>query len=230
MCSDKRKGAALAQVFPPAADTALRFCFAGAVLLVLGLLLGGSDYSRSSYANQVGWVQSQPVPFSHGHHVGDDGIDCRYCHTSVEEGPHAGLPPTHTCMTCHSQIWTGAEVLAPVRDSAATGEPIRWRRVSQLPDYVYFNHSIHVDRGVACVECHGRVDEMPLMQRAKPFQMQFCLECHRDPASRLRPRELVTRMEPLGWSEKEKRQYGLRVMARHDIDPEMLDNCGVCHR
>lgn len=198
--------------------------------MLAGLLIGAWDYAESSYATQVGMVQSQLVPFSHKHHVGDDGIDCRYCHTSVEAGPHAGLPPTHTCMTCHSQIWTGADPLEPVRQSLQSGSPIRWRRVAQLPDYVYFNHSIHLNRGVACVECHGRIDQMPLTWRAKPFQMEFCLDCHRDPAPHLRPRELVTRMEPLGWSEKQKRSYGRRVMARHRIDPKLLDNCGLCHR
>jgi formate-dependent nitrite reductase cytochrome c552 subunit len=133
-------------------------------------------------------------------------------------------------MSCHSQLWTGAGVLEPVRRSFASGQPIRWQRVAQLPDYVQFDHSIHVDRGVACVECHGRIDKMPLTRRAKPFQMQFCLECHRDPAPHLRPAELVTRMEPLGWSEEKKRAYGERVMRAHRVDPKTLDNCGICHR
>lgn len=175
-------------------------------------------------------MQDQPVPFSHKHHVADDGIDCRYCHTSVEVSQHAGLPPTHTCMTCHSQLWTGAGVLEPVRKSLLTGKPIHWQRVAQLPDYVQFDHSIHIDRGVACVECHGRIDRMPLTWRAKPFQMQFCLNCHRDPAPHLRPPELVTRMEPLGWSEERRRAYGERVMRAHRIDPKTLDNCEICHR
>ncbi|WP_205452145.1 cytochrome c3 family protein [Sphingobium estronivorans] len=199
-------------------------------LFVLGLALGGRDYARSSYQSQVGWVQDQPVPFSHKHHVGDEGIDCRYCHTSVEDSEHAGLPPTHTCMTCHSQLWTGAKVLEPVRQSLLTGRPIRWQRVAQLPDYVQFNHSIHVNRGVACIECHGRIDQMPLTWRARPFQMQFCLDCHRDPAPHLRPRQWVTRMAPPDWSEAQKRAYGERVMQAHRIDPKTLDNCEICHR
>lgn len=197
---------------------------------MFGLALGGWDYAKSSYQSQVGWVQDQPVPFSHKHHVGDDGIDCRYCHTSVEESPRAGLPPTHTCMTCHSQLWTGARVLDPVRQSLVTGEPIRWQRVAQLPDYVQFDHSIHIDRGVACVECHGRIDRMPLTWRAKPFQMQFCLACHRDPAPHLRPPELVTQMGLLGWDEARKRAYGEQVMRAHRIDPKTLDSCEICHR
>ena len=201
-----------------------------AALLLAALLLGAWDYSSSSYVTGVGMVQSQVVPFSHQHHVQDANIDCRYCHTSVEDGPVAGLPPTHTCMTCHSQLWTGAEPLAPVRASLASGRPIRWRRVALLPDYVAFDHSIHIDRGVGCVECHGRVDKMPLTWRARPFQMQFCLDCHRDPAPRLRPHTLVTQMAPLGWNDAQRRHYGEQVMARHRIDPTKLDDCGVCHR
>jgi hypothetical protein len=198
--------------------------------VLVGFGLGAFDYADSAYVTQVGWVAHQQVPFSHKHHVADAGIDCRYCHTGVETSPDAGLPPTHTCMTCHSQLWKEADVLAPVRESLATGQPIRWQRVAQLPDYVYFDHSIHVARGVACVECHGRVDTMPLLQRAEPFQMQFCLDCHRDPSDRLRPPELLTQMEPLRWSEEDRRRYGRKVMAEHHIDPKVLDNCGICHR
>ena len=218
------------QIFSPAADTALRF---GAVALILCLIaapLGAWEYLQSTYETQVGWVQDQPVPFSHAHHVGDDGIDCRYCHTSVETSARANLPPTHTCMTCHSQIWTGAPVLEPVRQSMATGEPIHWQRVAQLPDYVYFDHSIHIDRGVACRDCHGDVTDMPLMRRAKPFTMEFCLDCHRDPAPALGPAELVTRPEPVEWSEEQKRAYGKNVMHALGIEVGELDNCGVCHR
>jgi hypothetical protein len=204
--------------------------FASAALVLFGLTVSTFAYPESTYVTEVGWVQDQPVPFSHKHHVADDGIDCRYCHTGVETSADAGLPPTHTCMTCHSQLWTEAGVLAPVRKSMETGTPIRWNRVAQLPDFVYFDHSIHVARGVGCVECHGRVDEMPLTMRAKPFQMQFCLDCHRDPATRLRPPELETQMAPLGWSEARKRTFGEAVMKKHHIDPKVLDNCGVCHR
>ncbi|MEW9857085.1 cytochrome c3 family protein [Novosphingobium sp. M1R2S20] len=218
------------QIFPPAADTAVRFAVLVLVIAMVGLPLGAWEYLQSTYETQVGWVQDQPVPFSHAHHVGDDGIDCRYCHTSVETSARANLPPTHVCMTCHSQIWTGAPVLEPVRLSMATGEPIRWRRVAQLPDYVYFNHSIHIDRGVACRECHGDVTDMPLMRRAKPFTMQFCLDCHRDPAPALGPRELVTHPQGLGWTEAQKRAHGERVMRKLGIKPDELDNCGVCHR
>lgn len=220
------------QIFTASADTRLRV----AVLLVaLGLLaavlfIGG--YMESSYATLVGWVRGQPVPFSHEHHVGGLGIDCRYCHTTVEVSAQAGLPSTRICMTCHSQLWTGAPMLAPVRESLASGQPLAWRRVARLPDYVYFNHAIHVSRGVPCATCHGRVDRMPLMARAQPFQMQWCLSCHRDPAAQLRPPAEITRMDWSGWDRNaaSHAEYGARMMRAHGIEPAKLDDCNVCHR
>ena len=220
----------MAQIFSPAADTWLRLSLLIAAVVVLGGLLVAAGYVDSSSVTQTGWVQDQPVPFSHEHHAGALGIDCRYCHSHVEEAASAGLPATQVCMTCHSQIWTGAEMLAPVRESYATGRPIHWNRVAQLPDYVYFNHSIHIHRGVACVECHGRIDTMPLTWRAKPFQMQFCLDCHRDPAPHLRPPDQVTRMDWSEWSVEEARRYGRAAMRRYHIDAAKLDNCEICHR
>ncbi|MCH8686716.1 cytochrome c3 family protein [Pedomonas mirosovicensis] len=184
----------------------------------------------STYSTGVNWVISQPVPFSHKHHAGELGIDCRYCHTSVETSARAGLPATHICMTCHSQIWTDAPALAPVRESFATGKPIAWNRVAQLPDFVFFNHSIHVNRGVPCVTCHGRVDQMPLTSQAKPFQMQWCLSCHRNPAPHLRPPAMVTRMDWSGWTDEMSKRFGAQAMQAHAIDPKLLDNCGICHR
>ncbi|PEQ13655.1 cytochrome C [Novosphingobium sp. PC22D] len=218
------------QIFSPSADTWFRAGLAAFAVLVAALALVGGGYARSEYLTQVGWTRDQQVPFSHKHHVGDLGIDCRYCHTSVETATRAGLPPTHTCMTCHSQVWTGAPMLAPVRKSLATGEPLHWRRVAQLPDYVYFDHSIHVDRGVACVECHGRVDRMPLTWRAKAFEMKFCLDCHRDPAPHLRPPEQVTRMDWSDWSEDRAEAFGMAAMRRFHVEPARLDSCEICHR
>src|SRR4051794_14649679 len=171
----------MAQIFHRSTNTIARVSIFAAVFLVGGLLWAALEMSRSPYVTYAGVARMQPVPFSHEHHVGGLGIDCRYCHTSVETSAMAGLPPTHVCMTCHSQIWTGAPVLEPVRQSLATGRPIPWQRVARVPDYVYFNHSIHIDRGVPCVTCHGRVDQMPLMARAQPFQMGWCLDCHRNP-------------------------------------------------
>lgn len=218
------------QIFSPSADTWLRAGLLGAALAVLAAALIAAGYVDSGYATQVGWFRDQTVPFSHKHHAGELGIDCRYCHASVETSANAGLPPTRTCMTCHSQVWTGAPMLAPVRQSLATGKPLRWHRVAQLPDYVYFDHSIHVQRGVACVECHGRVDRMPLTYRAKAFQMQFCLDCHRDPAPHLRPVDQVTRMDWRGWTQARAERFGGAAMLRYHIDPARLDNCGICHR
>lgn len=221
----------MGQIFTATADTRLRaVTLATALAVVVASLVGGGFFS-SSWATRTGFVRPQPVPFSHKHHVGGLGLDCRYCHTGVEVSARAGLPPTETCMTCHSQVWTGAPILEPVRRSLAGGEPLRWNRVARVPDYVFFNHSIHVSRGVPCVTCHGRVDQMPLMARAEPFQMQWCLACHRDPAPNLRPPEQVTRMDWTGWERSDAhRDFGrLMVQALH-IEPGKLDNCNICHR
>ena len=220
----------MAQIFTRSADTWLRFSVLSVVALVIGIVLTAAGVVSSTYRTQVGWVQDQPVPFSHEHHVGGLGIDCRYCHTGVEVSARAGLPPTHTCMTCHSQLWTGAPVLEPVRQSLATGTPLHWNRVAQLPDYVYFNHSIHVSRGVPCATCHGRMDQMPLAKRAEPFQMQWCLDCHRDPAPNLRPVDQVTNPDPPHWSERQKRLFGNAVIRQKHIDLGRMDNCELCHR
>ena len=218
----------MAQVFGPRANGITRLVGAGvavalAVVVVLSLVL-----PRSSWTTLVGRVRAQPVPFSHEHHVSGLGLDCRYCHTGVETSAFAGIPPTETCMTCHSQIWTEAEVLAPVRESYATGERLRWTRVNDLPDYTFFNHAAHVNNGVPCVECHGRVDGMALTWRAERLQMQWCLDCHRDPARRLRPLDAVTAME---WRpEDDPAALAARLMEAYDIHPDKLDDCYVCHR
>jgi len=142
-------------------------------------------WPRTDYARHVRWPLDQPVPFSHEHHVAGLGLDCRFCHSGVEVSANAGLPPTTTCMTCHSQIWTNAELLAPVRLSLANGTPLAWHRVTDLPDYVYFNHSIHIAKGIGCSSCHGEIDRMPLTYKAKSLTMQFCLDCHRNPPPNL---------------------------------------------
>ncbi|MDW6023543.1 cytochrome c3 family protein [Mesorhizobium sp. BAC0120] len=220
------------QIFTASADTRLRTALLVFVLVLCGSVLFVGGYMDSSYATLVGWVRDQPVPFSHEHHVGGLGIDCRYCHTTVEVSARAGFPATHICMTCHSELWTGAPMLAPIRESLASDRPIVWQRVSKLPDYVYFNHSIHIARGVPCVACHGRVDEMPLMARAQPFQMRFCLDCHRNPAPRLRPPDQVTRMDWSDWDNhpEEHKLYGELMVKAYGIQPSKLDNCNICHR
>jgi hypothetical protein len=218
----------MAQVFPPSADTWLRIFLVLLILVIAAAILIGAGYVRSDYITGAGWVMAQPVPFSHKHHVSELGIDCRYCHTTVETSAEAGYPPTHTCMTCHSQVWTGAPMLEPVRQSLATNTPLRWTRVAKLPDYVYFRHDIHIHAGVGCVTCHERIDAMPLTARGHPFEMQWCLSCHRDPAPRLRPGEFITDMD---WTTNEdRRQLGEKLMAAHDINPKNLTNCYVCHR
>jgi hypothetical protein len=220
------------QIFTASADTRLRVAVLLLLLFALSLLLLIGGYMESSYVTHVGWVRDQPIPFSHQHHVGDLGIDCRYCHTTVETSARAGFPSTHTCMTCHSQIWTGAPMLAPLRESLASGRPIAWQRVAKLPDYVYFNHAIHVARGVPCVTCHGRVDRMPLMFRAQALQMRWCLSCHRDPAPHLRPPAEVTRMDWSDWDNHPERHegYGARMAKDFGIPGRKLDDCHICHR
>ncbi|OHV81031.1 cytochrome c3 family protein [Ensifer sp. LCM 4579] len=222
----------MSQIFTASADTRLRTVLLAIffALIAGGLFAGG--YMDSSYATLVGWVQNQPVPFSHEHHVGGLGIDCRYCHTTVETSKHAGLPATHICMTCHSQLWTGAPMLAPVRESLASGKPIAWQRVARLPDYVYFDHAIHIARGVPCVSCHGRVDKMPLMARAVALQMQFCLGCHRNPAAALHPPDQVTRMDWSDWNKHPEthKLYGQLMVKTYGIEPAKLDDCNICHR
>ena len=220
----------MAQIFRPSADTWLRLVVLVVALLAVGGTLAAAGYADSAYQTRVGWVRSQPVPFSHAHHVGGLGIDCRYCHLTVETSAQAGLPPTHVCMTCHSQEWTRAPVLAPVRASWATGRPLQWNRVAKLPDYVYFNHAIHVARGVGCVTCHGRVDEMPLMARARPFEMRFCTNCHRNPLPQLRPASRVTDPGPVGWTVDEQRRFAQAQARRFHLDGQRLVQCDICHR
>lgn len=171
----------MAQLFHPAMNTVARVSIFGAGLLAVagvGLLL---VLVRSPYATEVGVVREQPVPFSHEHHVGDIGLDCRYCHTSVEQSAFAGIPATSVCMNCHSQLFADSPILEPVRESYRSGAPLEWTRVHDLPDFVYFNHSMHIHKGVACVTCHGKVNEMPLMGREHSLHMQWCLDCHRNP-------------------------------------------------
>ncbi|EJW12534.1 putative molybdopterin oxidoreductase subunit protein [Rhodovulum sp. PH10] len=216
------------QIFRKGADTTAR------VLLVLGALtpLAGVGFAyafhRASYTTGDARTPRQPVPFSHAHHVGGLGLDCRYCHTSVEKSRFAGMPPTETCMTCHSQIWTNAAMLAPVRESLARDEPLRWTRVYDLPGYVYFDHSSHVNNGVGCTTCHGRIDRMPLTRQAAPLTMAWCIDCHRDPTKALRPKNAIF---DLGWTPpKDQDEQGARLAVRYHIRLRHLTDCSTCHR
>src|SRR5262245_61475212 len=183
------------QIFHPSTNTIARVSIFGALFLVGGLLWVLLLYQRSSYVTFRGVPTVQPVPFSHQHHVGGVGLDCRYCHTSVEKSAFAGIPPTQTCMGCHARLWSDAPVLAPVRDSWAKGESLRWTRVHNLADFAFFDHSVHVAKGVACVTCHGRVDQMPLMYKQNTLQMEWCLDCHRHPEESLSPKESLFKMD-----------------------------------
>jgi hypothetical protein len=216
----------MAQIFHPSTNTISRVSIFGAVFILAALLWLLAAISRSSYVTQAGIVREQPVPFSHKHHVSGLGIDCRYCHTSVEESSFAGIPPTKTCMNCHSQIWAGAPMLEPVRESFRSERAIPWMRVHDLPDFAYFNHSIHLHKGIGCVTCHGRVDQMPLMWREHSLDMEWCLECHRQPEQFVRPRQYVFSMD---WEASED-QLGLGRQLVQDYHIAKLTSCSVCHR
>jgi len=218
----------MAQVFSRSAN------WASKASILVGLVLVGSilgivlNINRIYFVNQVNVAIDQPVPFSHKHHVTGMGIDCRYCHTTVEESAFAGVPPTETCMTCHSQIWTEAPILEPVRASFRDGVPIEWNRVHDLPDFTYFNHSIHVNQGIGCQSCHGPVDQMPLMWKAESLNMEWCLDCHRDPAQYIRPRDQVFNMNYQYPADQES--LGAQLVAEYGVQTSQLTNCSICHR
>jgi hypothetical protein len=210
------------QIFPKRSNVIARVTLFGGILLVAGGAWAADEVYRSSIVTNRDVEVEQPVPFSHQHHVQGLGLDCRYCHQGVERSAMAGMPPTETCMTCHSQLYADAPVLAPVRQSQATGVPIAWQRVTRLPDYVYFNHAAHVSRGVSCETCHGRVDEMPLTRKVHAFHMQFCLDCHQHPQDHLRAQADVFRMGGPAASP-------VPALAA-ELDPHRLTNCSTCHR
>jgi len=224
------------QLFHPAMNTIARMTILGTVVLatVAGALAWNIE--KSPYITRQGEVRPQPIAFSHRHHVGGLGIDCRYCHSSVEDSPFAGMPATKVCMTCHSQIWTNAQMLQPVRDSWRDDKPIVWTRVHNLPGFVYFDHSIHVNKGVGCATCHGEVDEMPLMWKHASLQMEWCLDCHRDPASVLRPRSEVFNLhydpgKDPAHPGATQQSVGRELMEHYHLQPkQLLQNCSTCHR
>jgi len=197
---------------------------------------------RSPYVTYAGVVRPQPAPFSHQHHVAALGLDCRYCHTSVETSSFAGIPPTKTCMNCHSQIWTSAPLLEPVRESYRSGRSLVWNRVNDLPDFVYFDHSIHINKGVGCNTCHGPVDRMPLMFNYASLQMEWCIECHRAPEKNLRPREQVfnmryqqpTRDLPVvvdGTAYTDQLSLGKALVEKYHLRSVLdITSCSTCHR
>jgi hypothetical protein len=219
----------MSQIFPRSANALARSSLFGVLSLVLFLGWLVFTLMRSSWATKQDEFVEQPIQFSHAHHVGGMGIDCRYCHTSVEKSSFAGIPPTKTCMNCHSQIWAGAPILEPVRASFRNNTPLSWTRVHDLPDFVYFNHSIHVKQGVGCATCHGPVDKMPLVYQSAPLTMSWCLDCHRNPDKYVRPREEVFNMT---WQRPaDDPDLGARLVRDYKIaSVEQLTSCSTCHR
>jgi len=216
----------MSQVFSPASNVLAKVSLVAVALAVGGGLFLLDRLFRSPYTTQQKLAREQPVQFSHKHHAGQLGIDCRYCHTSVEISASAGIPPTQTCMNCHSQIWTQSPTLEPVRASWRTNESIQWTKVYDLPDYVYFNHSVHIAKGVGCVSCHGRVDEMNLVYQQPTLHMQWCLDCHLNPAPNLRPRSEIFNM---AWQPPaDQPNLGADLMAAHDVHGRI--DCTACHR
>lgn len=214
-------------LFHPYADTVARSVLIAIVIVPFVAIGIGYWLNASAYETERTLTIDQPVPFSHQHHVGGLGLDCRYCHTGVETSAIAGIPPTHTCMTCHSQLYTQTAMLAPVRESLADDRPIHWNKVNRLPDYVYFDHSIHIAKGIGCSTCHGDVATMPLLRQTAPLTMGWCLDCHRNPASNLRP--AVDVFDPHWRSPTDRRNEGA-LLAHQSLDNKHLTDCSVCHR
>jgi Cytochrome c7 and related cytochrome c len=216
----------MAQIFHPSTNTISRVTIFGGVFILALISFGLYKLGESSYYTEVGVPRVQPVPFSHRHHVSELGIDCRYCHTSVENSSFAGLPPTATCMTCHSQIWVNSAMLEPVRASYRDNVSISWIRVNSLPQFVYFNHSIHINKGIGCTTCHGPVGQMTLTWRANTLYMRWCLDCHRHPEQYVRPRKdifSVSYHPPANQLE-----LGRRLVKEYKI--KSLTDCYTCHR
>lgn len=216
------------QIFHRSANLIARVSIIGVVLLIGALGWALYAIELSPYYTNVGEAPPQPVPFSHRHHVGELGLDCRYCHTSVENSSFAGIPPTQTCMTCHSQIWTNAAMLEPVRSSYRTGKSIEWTRVNALPDFVYFDHSIHISKGIGCTTCHGPIATMTMTYKAGTLYMEWCLNCHRQPEKFVRPRSEVFNPNYVPPSGREQLQLGKKLVADYKI--HSLQNCSTCHR
>lgn len=217
----------MAQIFHASSNSVAKISIASALLVLGGIVWAAYSLNAGSFTTRVRVARDQPIPFSHKHHVGDDGIDCRYCHTSVETSAFAGLPPTETCMSCHSQLWTNAEMLEPVRSSYRTDKSIEWTRVHDLPDFVYFNHSIHVNKGIGCSTCHGRVDQMPLMYQVNTLYMQWCVDCHRHPERQVRPRDQVFNIA-YETPAPNQDEIGPKLVSLYKI--QSLTDCVTCHR
>jgi hypothetical protein len=240
----------MANIFRPSSNTGAKIVLICGAIAPLGTMLTMSQFTRSSYVTKVGIPYEQPVPFSHEHHVNELGIDCRYCHSNVEKSGYASIPPTHTCMSCHSQIWTNSPLLEPVRESYTKNVPLKWTVLNKVPDFVYFNHSIHVNRGVSCNNCHGPIQAMQIAYKGQAFQMKWCLECHRHPENyvgpqenvwnlykdiQTKPGELTAEQEALRKGQQYKRtpeelKVGREWVKKYGIKTEQLTDCSICHR
>ena len=219
----------MAQIFHRSTNFISRLSVFSALFLIGLALVGVLAVARSPYLTRQNVAREQPVQFSHKHHVGDDGIDCRYCHTSVETSAVAGIPPTKTCMNCHSVLFSNSAYLEPIRESYRSDKSIAWVKVHRLADFVYFNHSIHINKGVGCSSCHGQINQMPLVFQANTLLMQWCVDCHRNPEQVLRPRDQVFNMD---WrAPGDQAEIGARLREEYKIRTTAeLTSCSTCHR
>ena len=220
----------MGQLFHRGANNVAKITIMVAIVLAGVAFYVYTQIARSGYLTGVFVERQQPVQFSHKHHTGDDGIDCRYCHTTVETSYSAGIPPTQTCMNCHSQIWADSPYLEPVRASFRENKPIEWVRVHDVPEFAYFNHSIHIAKGVGCASCHGQIDDMPAVLQVNTLQMEWCLQCHRDPAPNIRPKAAIYDMKwtPADMTPEQQREVDEKIKSLRS--KEMLTSCSTCHR
>lgn len=215
----------MAQLFRPRATTIARLMPPALLVVGIASIAAIAEFHEPVYKSEVQEAPEQPVPFSHQHHVGGLELDCQYCHQYAEQSSYAGMPPTHTCMSCHSQVWTNAELLEPVRQSYETGEPLEWTGVYTLPEYVQFSHQPHVTSGIGCESCHGRMDRQHLTRQVNAMNMEWCLECHRNPETYVRPRDEVY---TTGWAE-EHPEPRPDLVEEYNIDGHRLIQCSTCH-
>ncbi|MDN5928471.1 MAG: cytochrome C [Hyphomicrobiales bacterium] len=218
----------MAQIFHPRANSVAVAILVSIPTIVILVLVVNYQLHASPFTTDVGMHVDQPVPFSHKHHVGDLGLDCRYCHGGVEGAAFAGLPPTHTCMTCHSQLFTNAAMLAPVRKSLANGVPLHWNRVYRLPDYVYFDHSVHIRNGIGCTTCHGDMSKQPLTEKKTPLTMGWCLSCHRDPGVHMRSEAAI--FDPHAPDPDNDPHKAVAMLRHYVVETSNMTDCSVCHR
>lgn len=217
------------QLFHRSSNALARITIYGFVFIIAALAWACLELQHSPWVTRQAEAREQWPPFSHQHHVGGLGIDCRYCHTSVETSSFAGIPPTKTCMNCHSQMWTGSDMLQPVRMSFTTGQSLQWIRVNDLPDFVFFQHDIHINKGIGCNVCHGRVSRMPLMMAAQTLQMQWCLDCHRAPEKYIRPRDQVFNVDYV--EPRNQLELGRRLVKEYHVrSARDITSCSTCHR